>query len=94
MTTVRLTGQLICDTNDDVARVHEHLALHVQLTRAEPGCLSFEVVQTENPLVWQVDEEFVDADAFRAHQARATASEWARGTVGIERAYTVTGLGE
>ena len=92
MTTVRLTGQLICSTNDEAARVREHVALHVQLTRDEPGCLSFTVVQTENPLVWQVDEEFVDAAAFHTHQTRAAASEWARETAGIARSYTTEGL--
>lgn len=94
MATVRLTGQLLCTSDEEVARVVARLPAHVRLTRAEPGCLSFAVVQTEDPLVWQVDEEFADAAAFRAHQERGAASAWARETAGIERVYTVTGLGE
>lgn len=93
MTTVRLTGQLRCATDADIERVRAHLPEHVRVTREEPGCLSFEVVQTADPLIWQVDEEFTDAVAFRAHQERAAASTWARETVGIERAYTVEGMG-
>lgn len=93
MTTVRLTGQLRCATDADIARVRAHLPEHVRLTREEPGCLSFDVAQTADPLIWQVDEEFADAAAFRAHQDRAAGSEWAKGTLGIERAYTVEGMG-
>jgi quinol monooxygenase YgiN len=89
---VTLTGQLICKTADEAARVRAALDDHIRLTRAEPGCLSFHVVPTADPLVWQVDEAFVDAAAFEAHQARAADSDWAGQTAGIERAYTVTGL--
>jgi hypothetical protein len=42
-------------------------------------------------LVWQVEERFRDADAFRAHQERVRASEWGHATAGIERRYTVEG---
>ena len=72
--------------------VAEHLPLHVALTRAEAGCLSFEVTRTSDPLVWDVDEYFVDEVAFVAHQQRAAASEWGSTTQGIERRYTVVGL--
>lgn len=89
---VRLSGQLICRDVGEVAIVAQHLPEHVELTRAEPGCVMFEVRQTENPLVWQVDELFDDADAFAAHQDRVAASEWGRATAGIERRYTVDGL--
>lgn len=70
----------------------QHLPLHIELTRAEQGCLSFEVNLTQNPLVWQVDEQFQDALSFRAHQQRVAASEWGRATAGIERRYGITGV--
>lgn len=43
--------------------------------------------------MWSVAEPFAGAEAFRAHQERVAASEWGRATQGIERAYTVSGLG-
>lgn len=88
---VFLTGRLVCTSNAEVELVERHLPLHVELTRAEPGCVSFTVTSTDDPLVWQVDEHFRDSRAFDAHQARVRASEWGRATSGIERRYTISG---
>ncbi|WP_026533769.1 putative quinol monooxygenase [Arthrobacter sp. H14] len=92
MNNVRLSGQLVCDGPDQVAIVMQHLPLHMELTRAEEGCLSFEVKPTQEPFVWQVDEQFRDATAFQAHQKRVADSEWGRLTAGIERRYIVEGI--
>ena len=89
---VRLSGVLVCSTESDAAVVHQYLPSHLSLTRAEPGCVSFEVQPTDDPMVWQVDEVFSSSDAFRAHQSRVAASDWGRITAGIERRYTVEGL--
>ena len=43
-------------------------------------------------MVWSVSEEFVDPAAFKAHQARAGASDWAQATQGIARDYTIKGM--
>ena len=56
---VRLTGQLICADTDDVALVAMHVPTHIALTLAEPGCLTFSVVQTVDPMIWQVDDLFL-----------------------------------
>ncbi|MBP2414670.1 quinol monooxygenase YgiN [Arthrobacter stackebrandtii] len=85
-----LTGLLICDGGEQLAAVVAHLPLHLELTRAEPGCLSFDVVQTADPLVWEVSERFVDAAAFGLHQQRVRASEWGRETQGIRRDYSLS----
>lgn len=89
MARVRLSGQLVCADAAQLALVEEHLAGHVALTRAEPGCETFEVSQTADPLVWQVDELFADEGAFARHQQRVAASVWGRETAGIERRYQV-----
>ena len=91
MTGVRLTGRLICATAEQAARVAAHLPDHIRLTRAEPGCLSFEVLPTADPLVWSVAEHFTDRAAFDAHQSRAGASLWARATAGIRRDFRILG---
>jgi quinol monooxygenase YgiN len=66
------------------------LPAHVHLTRAEPGCLSFNVVPTGDPLIWQVDEAFADRAAFDAHQVRAADTDWAALTKDIARDYVIT----
>jgi quinol monooxygenase YgiN len=87
--TVTLTGHI------DVPAVRMEdiqaaLRVHIALTRAEPGCLSFEV--TPCPDVegrFLVSEAFVDQQAFDAHQARTKASEWAKASEGIPRDYSI-----
>ncbi len=86
---IQLNGQLICADLLEAARVTAHLPAHIAATRAEAGCVSFEVTQSA-PLVWDVAETFVDRAAFDAHQARGATSVWARETAGIRRVYDVT----
>ena len=89
---VTLNGTLTCVTQAEADCVRTALAEHIRLTRAEAGCISFEVLQTADPMVWSVAECFTDAAAFEAHQARAGASDWARETAGIARDYKIDGL--
>ncbi|AMM22143.1 antibiotic biosynthesis monooxygenase [Frondihabitans sp. PAMC 28766] len=88
---VRLSGLLVCASAEQAAVVARYLPAHAALTRAEPGCVSFEVTPTADPLVWQVDERFTGESVFRAHQDRVGASEWGRVTAGIERRYSIGG---
>ena len=90
---VRLSGRLICASSAESEIVRIHLPEHVRLTRQEPGCLSFEVTLTDDPLIWRVEELFVDQAAFDAHQARTKASEWARQTAAIRRDYQISSVG-
>lgn len=92
MENVRLTGQLLCNDLGEAAVVVEYLPVHLGLTRAENGCISFNVTSTDDPLVWQVDEHFRDTASFHAHQQRVSSSEWGRATSGIERRYSITGI--
>jgi quinol monooxygenase YgiN len=92
MSEVQLTGRLVCRNQDEARLVEAHLSEHVALTRAERGCLSFEVTPTTDPLVWRVEERFTDEAAFRAHQDRVARSDWGRTTAGIERRYSVHGV--
>lgn len=67
------------------------LPKHVELTLAEPGCISFNVSpcpNTENRLV--VGESFEDKTAFECHQARTKTSEWFQATLGIVRNFNIT----
>jgi len=89
---VCLSGQLVCHTQDQANKVRDHLPLHLALTRAEPGCRSFNVTTTSDPLMWQVEERFEHAAAFESHQERVASSKWGQATSGIERRYSVIGL--
>ncbi|WP_343319689.1 hypothetical protein AAFM46_03960 [Arthrobacter sp. TMP15] len=87
-----LTGQLVCQSDDEIAVVIEFLPQHIELTLAESGCISFKVEQSENPWVWDVSERFTDADSFRLHQERVRDSQWGHVTANIKRSYSVSGL--
>lgn len=82
-----LSGRLLCASSDEAEIVACHLPEHIRLSRAEPGCLSFEVTQEGDPLVWRVDECFTDRAAFELHQTRTRASDWGRATSAIARVY-------
>lgn len=90
MSTVELKGHLICAHDQDAMIVRRHLPQHIELTRAEPGCLHFDVQQSDDALVWTVSEAFVSQAAFEAHRARVRASDWGRATAGIKRDYVIS----
>ncbi|WP_248170945.1 MULTISPECIES: putative quinol monooxygenase [unclassified Microbacterium] len=89
---VRLSGRLICHTAEEADAVRRHLARHIELTLAEPGCLRFEITSLGGGRAWSVEELFIDEAAFRAHQHRMADSDWGRATAGLERRYRITGL--
>ncbi|MEH6644961.1 putative quinol monooxygenase [Sulfitobacter sp.] len=89
---VTLTGTLTCISEDEAVRVRASLPDHIALTRAEQGCISFDVSPTDNPIVWTVSERFEDAASFEAHQTRTASSDWATQTKGIARAYKIDGM--
>jgi quinol monooxygenase YgiN len=86
---IRLTGHLLCASAKDLAIVQANVGEHIRLTHQEPGCLSFEVVQTEDPMVWEVRETFRTRADFDAHQIRTRASEWFAQSKDIPRAFRV-----
>jgi quinol monooxygenase YgiN len=87
---IRVTGNLVCSTSDDVALVLALLPEHIRLSRAELGCLGFSVSQSTDPLIWVLDETFADSTAFEAHQTRTRASEWFDATRHLGRDFLVT----
>jgi quinol monooxygenase YgiN len=87
---IHLTGTLTCPTPDDLKIVEAYLPDHTCLSRAEPGCLTFTVTATDDPLVWQLDETYVDQAAFDAHQTRNRASVWWQKSQGLVRDFKIT----
>jgi quinol monooxygenase YgiN len=85
---VHLDGYLdVPDSRLEAVRLA--LPEHLSLTRAEIGCISFEV--TESQAIagrFLVSEAFVDRAALDAHQRRTNASQWFKITEGIPRHYS------
>lgn len=82
---IAVEGQLTCADMGQMLTALDLLPRHVELSRAEPGCLRFDIAQSDNPLVWQLDEIFADEAAFAAHQARGADSQWGRASQDISR---------
>ncbi|MDO5617245.1 MAG: antibiotic biosynthesis monooxygenase [Kocuria sp.] len=93
MGVVVLRGRLICANAEEASMVRRHLDRHVNLTRAEPGCLYFSVEPADEHYVWQVSERFEDQQSLDAHQERVRSSEWGRVTAHIKRDYVIEVVG-
>ena len=93
-------GKVFLDGHLEVPPEHIHAVLaalpeHIELTRAEPGCLRFEVTQSaDDPTRFLVSEVFADEPAFDAHQQRARASTWTKVTAGMLRHYNIRCSGD
>ncbi len=92
MANVTLRGHIIVSDADlDVVKVA--LITHIDLTRQEEGCITFEVTQdSNNANRFDVYEEFTDKESFEKHQERVRNSEWGVTTVNVERFYKITGM--
>ncbi len=87
---IKLTGYIDVPA-DRLRAVTAALPDHIALTRAEPGCLSFEVTPDESlEGRFLVAETFVDQVSFDGHQTRTKTSPWAQVTDGIARSYHIT----
>lgn len=82
---VGLTGRLICHDAGQMMTALSLLPDHARLSRAEPGCLRFDLWQDEDPMIWHLSELFVDAEALAAHGARTRDSAWGRDSTDIGR---------
>jgi len=90
MPQVFLQGFIIVP-EDDLDALLQALPVHSELTRQEPGCLSFDVVQDAgNRNRFNVREVFASEAAFEHHQSRAKTSPWGQVSLRAERHYTVT----
>ena len=86
---IQLSGKLICKNLEESESVRRFLPEHIQLTKNEPGCVRFDVQETSDPLIWTVEELFVDQKSFDAHQERTKQSQWAAETAAIVRQYEI-----
>lgn len=89
MSKVTLKGFILIPESE-LESVKRGLVHHKRLTLEEPSCIMFSVTQnSENPLRFDVYEEFTDKVAFEQHQKRVKASHWGKVTVNVERHYEI-----
>ncbi|MBF4338335.1 putative quinol monooxygenase [Vibrio anguillarum] len=89
MSKVTLKGFILVPESD-LELVKNELVNHKRLTLEEIGCITFSVTEnSENPLRFDVYEEFTDKAAFEHHQKRVKASNWGKVTVNVERHYEI-----
>ncbi|MBI1172666.1 antibiotic biosynthesis monooxygenase [bacterium] len=91
---IRLRGRMVCVNQDELQALRRHLTEHVRLTRAEPGCLQFEIVPCDDPMIHEVLESFRDRASFDAHQARTRDSAWFAATRHILRDFRLEEIGD
>lgn len=89
---IRLSGRLVCMTEEERAAVLTHRPAHEAATRAEAGCISFRIDDTDDPMIFDVSESFRDRAAFDAHQTRTRDSAWFAATRHILRDFRVEEL--
>lgn len=89
MTKIKLSGHIDVPA-DRLDKVCIALESHIALTRAEAGCIRFEVTPCDTVAGrFQVSELFTDRASFEAHQARVQGSDWGTLTAGIPRKYQI-----
>ncbi|MDF3606019.1 GNAT family N-acetyltransferase [Paracoccus sp. DMF-8] len=82
---IAVEGRLICADMGQMMLALNLLPDHVAASRAEPGNLRFDLSQTDDPLIWSLNELFTDAGAFAAHRDRTAASRWGQDSGAITR---------
>ena len=82
---LHLSGQLRCADIGQLMRALDLLPEHAELSRAEPGNLRFDLAQTDDPLVFDLNELYADNDAFQAHRTRLHGARWGAESHGIAR---------
>lgn len=82
---IALSVKLICADMEQMKIALNHLPEHVALSRAEPGCLFFATAQSDDPLIWQIEELYADEAALDAHKERLASSTWAKVSAQLKR---------
>ncbi len=74
----------------ELENIQKELAIHIELTKQEAGCIIFKVEQDKgNQCRFNVYEEFVNEAAFIAHQERVKSSHWGTASKDVKRHYSV-----
>lgn len=87
---VRLKGFIIIPP-EELELIEKELAIHADLSRKEPGCITFQATKSEtNPQQYNIYEEFIDQPAFDFHQDRVKNSRWGAVSKSVKRYYEMS----
>lgn len=90
MPKIMLRGTLTVPSAD-LDAVLQALPEHMDATRAETGCLEFNVMQrTDEPSIFDVYEVYSERNALDRHQMRLKQTAWAEASRNAERDYCVS----
>jgi len=85
-----VSGTITC-TQQELATFSEVVSEHINLTRAEPGCIEFDIKQdAPGSCTFLIAERFTNRAAFESHTARTRASDWWGKTQHIPRDINIT----
>ena len=90
-----MANQIILDgyivvPDADLSAVIDELPRHIELTRAEQGCIAFDVIQDkQSRYKFTVYEKFSSREAFEFHQHRVRSSAWGLVAKNVERYYKI-----
>lgn len=85
---LEISGELQCADIGQLLRALDLLPEHAELSRAEPGNLRFDLAQTDDPMVFALNELYAGDAAFEAHRARLHGARWGAESHGIARRFT------
>lgn len=90
---IKITGTLTA-SGEDIERARRLIPEHIALSRAEPGCLKFELTEDANqPGLWRLDELYRDENAFAHHKQRTKASRWGQESTDMVRDFVIEEVG-
>ncbi len=86
---ITLSGYILVEESE-FESIRQALLAHIQATRAEAGCLVFDVEESATEKRrFDVYEQFVDRAAFEFHQKRVQESPWGTVSKNAKRFYTI-----
>ena len=84
---LEISGELHCADVGQLMRALDLLPEHAELSRAEPGNLRFDLAQTDDPMVFALNELYAGNQAFQAHRTRLHGARWGAESHGIAREF-------
>ena len=84
---LEISGYLRCADIGQLMRALDLLPEHAELSRAEPGNLRFDLAQTDDPMVFALNELYAGSEAFEAHRTRLQGARWGAESHGIVREF-------
>lgn len=88
-----IMGGYVIAPEDDLPNILSEMPKHIALSRAEPGCVRFDLWQDDiDPMKLHMIEIFKDLNAAEFHRDRMKHTNWKKAAANIERDYCYIGV--